>query len=833
MGTSSMHQLWLDASDPRGPEAPSTPLLAGRTIELAAVRRHLEAGTGLLLVTGEAGIGKTTLVSAASAAADAVVSVGRCLPLSTEVPLLPVADALRSLVDGVGGGRLLPALARCPAYVASSLSRLLPEVAALTTVPDPDDAWSRQRLFQAVGAIVAAMGEDDRVALLIEDLHWADTATLDLLEHLLARGSGVPLVGTWRLDDPDTPAAHREWLHRIERSGAVTALDLGVLSRAETADLLGRVTGRHVDSAYVDRIYRRSVGQPLFTEQLASQGADDPLPRVLSDLLDRRIGALGPDAAAIVHVLGVGERALPDDVVMTVAGLQVTELGRGVRELSHRRLLTAQPREGQIQLGHPLFAEASRRQLAGVEGRDIHLRLALALAGQEDVSPGEVATHLQAAGDGRRELEWRIRAARAAEARFAGAQAAIHWGRALDLWPPEGADDRTASASRPDAYFGAMDGWDLAGWSTRGLALAERAMAECGDWETADRAEVLRKLAAYQTSGGDIEGDRLTAEAISLYRECPQTPVVVDRLAIALIHQSFTFSFRGRAADAARALDEARSLLAGLDPPSDRLHEVRAMIAWQHAVDGDEERALQELAEITDGGRGGPEPVRDVLVATHHSDVLLMAGRGADEVEAAAEQGLAVVRELGLDTYETNSLVANVVIAWIRAGRIARAAEVVDELTDSAMVLDRWILHLERMVLDLARGRWDEARERAGHLRAMDRISMDYMVGEQASLLIWTGEPEEALGLIVDVLACARPHRDARRDGAAPRAGCPRRRRPRSAGVARPGLAGAAAAGPARSCPPRPLRPGRRRGGQACGTAVGRRGGTAGRHGLA
>lgn len=144
--------------------------------------------------------------------------------------------------------------------------------------------------------------------------------------------------------------------------------------------------------------------------------------------------------------------------------------------------------------------------------------------------------------------------------------------------------------------------------------------------------------------------------------------------------------------------------------------------------------------------------MRDVLVATHYSDVLLMAGRGADEVEAVAEHGLAVVRELVLDTYETNSLVANVVIAWIRAGRIARAAGIVDELTDSAMVLDRWILHLERMVLDLARGRWDEARERAERLRAMDRVSMDYMVGDQASLLVWTGEPEQALGLIEDVL---------------------------------------------------------------------------------
>ena len=586
----------------------------------------------------------------------------------------------------------------------------------------------------------------------------------------------------------------------------MTALDLEVLSRDETADLLARVTGRPVESTYVDRIYRRSVGQPLFTEQLASQGDDEHLPRVLSDLLDRRVGALGPEAGAVVNVLGVGERALPDDVVMTVADLHGPGLAHGLRELADRRLLAARPREGQIQLGHPLFAEAARRQLAGVEEREIHLRLALALADRPDASPGEVATHLQAAGDGSRELEWRILAARAAEARFAGAQAAMHWSRALDLWPPEGPDARAASASRPEAYFGAMDGWDLAGRSVRGVGLAERALAECDDWETADRAEVLRKLGAYQTSGGDVEGDRLTAEAIALYRQCPRTPVVVDRLAIALIHQSLTFSFRGRATDAARALDEAQSLLAEQHPPSDRLREVRAMIAWQHAVDGDVARALQELAELAIGGRGSPEPVRDVLVATHHSDVLLMAGRGADEVEAVAEHGLAAVRELELDTSETNSLLANVVIAWIRAGRIARAAALVDELTDSDLVLDRWILHLERMVLDLARGRWEEARERAGRLRAMDQVSMDYMVGDQASLLVWTDEPEQGPRSHRGRAECARPHRDAWRDGADPGARCTRCLGSRSAGVARSCLAGAAAVGPARSRPPGPLR---------------------------
>lgn len=745
--TAAFHQLWLAASTPTD-EARPEPRIAGRRAELAVVRRHLESGSGLLLVTGEAGMGKTALVTTASRTADTFVAMAHCLPLSTEVPLLPIADVLRIIHDQAGGSWLEQALGACPGYVASSISRLLPEVAPLATLIDPEDAWSRQRLFQAVGAVLAHVGARRRAALLIEDLHWADTATLDLLEHMIAGDPGVPLVGTWRLDDPDTTAAHEEWHHRIDRSASANSVDLTALSRDETADLLHLLTGRGLDTAYVDRIHRRSLGQPLFTEQLASQDPDEPLPRVLSDLLDRRIDGLGPDAEAVVTVLGVGDRTLPDAVIMMAGELGVAELARGVRELSTRRLLAARPGGSGVQLRHPLFAEAARRRLPGVEAREVHRRLGRALAGLEDASPGEVATHWEAAGDTEQELAWRVRAARAAEARFAGAQAAMHWVRALELWPVGEAEVGAPSASRPQAYFGAMDAWDLAGSSSRGMDLAERALAECSDWETPDRAEVLRKLAAYMSSGGEVAGDELTAEAIALYRQCPQTPFVVDRLAIALIHQAFTLSFRGRATESAHALREARSLLADQQPASDRLREVRAMIAWQDAIDGHLERAVQDLTDLTSHPPDRPTPVRDVMVAMHHSDVLLMAGRGAPEVEAAAERGLRAARHYGLDTFESNTLLANVVIAWIRAGRIERGAVLVDPLTDSEPELDRWLLHLQRVVLDVARGRPHEARERAARLCALENITIEFMATEQALLHVWTGEPGRALELI-------------------------------------------------------------------------------------
>jgi tetratricopeptide (TPR) repeat protein len=750
----TLHGLWLAATGPTGDPDPTGPKIAGRRDELAVVCRHLETGTGLLLVTGEAGIGKTKLVSTAAATTPAFVATGHCLPLSTEVPLLPIADALREIHQADRGAWLEEALGQCPPYVASSLSRLLPEIVP-TRGPDPEDDWSRQRLFTAVATLLPVLGARSHVALLIEDLHWADTSTLDLLAHLLSRDPGVPLVGTWRLDDPDTPATHREWRERIERAGNARVLDLAALSWEETAELLRHFTGRDVDTSYVDRIHGRSVGQPLFTEQLASQGPEEPLPRQLSDLLDHRIDPLEPEARAIVGALGVADRGLPDAVLAGVTGLGTADLATGLRELAARRLLAESPDPRQVKLRHPLLAEAVRRRLVEVEVRETHRHLARVLGSEEGVSPGEVAAHWEAAGDAEQELTWRIRAARAADARFAGPQAALHWSRVLELFPEDTNAAGSPPVSRPQVYFAAMDAWDLAGESSDGLELAERARMEFATWDTADRADLLRKLAAYRSPGGEVEGDDLTAEAIALFRQCPQTPELADRLAVALIHQSFTLSFRGRWTESAQALDEARSLLASQHPTSGRMREVRSLIAWQHGVAGRLDLALQEMAELAADVPDGREPVRDVMVALNHTDVLLMAGRAAEEVEAAAEHGLAAVREFGLDTYESSTLLANVVIAWIRAGRIERAAASLDAITESTPVLDRWILHMKRMVLDLARGRMDAARERADRLRELDRVTVDFMIGDLALLHVWEGEPARALELIESAMLTA------------------------------------------------------------------------------
>ena len=259
--TTVFRGLWQAAGSPVG-VPPAKARIAGRDSELTTVRRHLEAGEPrLLLVTGEAGIGKTRLVGTANEVASSRVFVagGTCLPLSTDVPLLPIASVLRATYDADHGQWLKEALADAAPYVSASLRRLVPELDLLVGAPDePDDAWSRQRLFMAVGSTLAGLAALRPLAVVIEDLHWADTTTLDLLEHLLTTGPGLPVVGTWRADDPNVPVSTLDWFARVRRLPVVDELALGILTRNGTAEQLTLLTGERPDAASVDRIHDRT-----------------------------------------------------------------------------------------------------------------------------------------------------------------------------------------------------------------------------------------------------------------------------------------------------------------------------------------------------------------------------------------------------------------------------------------------------------------------------------------------------------------------------------------------------------------------------------------------
>ena len=317
--TTTFHDLWLAASSPTvAHPAPPAARIAGRRTELAAVRDHLQTGTGLLLVTGEAGIGKTTLVTAAARNADALIATGHCRPLSTSVPLLPIGELLRQLLED--SEWFSTALESCPRYVASALAPLLPEIALLPSAAPTFDV-ARQQLFSAIPTFLMALTETRPLAILIEDLHWADSATLDLLETIVVRSVDVPLVATWRTDDPDTPPAHESWRARIAR--LTNSVTLGPLSVEDTATQVALVLGHPPDTQETERIFRRSRGHPLYTEQLALvANSDESVPAALVDLLGQRLSALDEDTWRLARALGVADRPLTPAQLASAAGAE-------------------------------------------------------------------------------------------------------------------------------------------------------------------------------------------------------------------------------------------------------------------------------------------------------------------------------------------------------------------------------------------------------------------------------------------------------------------------------------------------------------------------------
>jgi predicted ATPase len=175
----------------------------GRERELSRLRAVMGGDVGLLLVVGDAGVGKTRLITEAirRAAVDGVVAIwGGCLPMRETLPLLPVVDALGELSLTDGGDLLEAALAATPIYVRTDVERLSPQVGSGSAETITAGGGQRARLFAAVAELLGTAARRRRLVLVVEDVHWADSATLDFLMFLnrARRDSVLTVVVTCR-----------------------------------------------------------------------------------------------------------------------------------------------------------------------------------------------------------------------------------------------------------------------------------------------------------------------------------------------------------------------------------------------------------------------------------------------------------------------------------------------------------------------------------------------------------------------------------------------------------------------------------------------------------
>src|SRR5487761_507223 len=387
------------------------PAFVGRERGLAALADALASPPGVMLVEGEAGIGKTRLVAellAPKAGQGLRTLMATCPPFRQPHTLGPVADAVRQAA--AGGMRDLKL-----SGLGGALRPLFPEWAAdLPPAPDPaeDDTAARHRVFTALAELLGAL---DMRLLVVEDVHWADEATLEFLLFLASRQPRqVSLLVTCRPEDvPDGSLLRR--LSRLAAGSTGLRLALGPLDVAQTASLVSSMlAGEPVSDGFATFLHERTDGLPLAVEEsvrlmgdradLAFRHgawarrhlADIEVPPTVRDAVLERAARLGSDALAVLRAAAVLGEPAAEPVLTAVAGDGTRD---GVCEALGCGLIVENFLNGQgLVFRHALAARAVYEAIQAPLRRELHLRAGRALETVPALPPGRLARHFREGG---------------------------------------------------------------------------------------------------------------------------------------------------------------------------------------------------------------------------------------------------------------------------------------------------------------------------------------------------------------------------------------------------------------------------------------------------
>src|SRR5215831_10957061 len=727
----------------------------GRERELSRLRVALGGDTRLVLVVGDAGVGKTRFVGEGMrrAAAQGMVTLwGSCLPLAKKLPLLPITEALGELSWLDSGGLLEAMLGMVPPYVRAEVERLLPQLSPGGPLTGGrGEGWRRERLFAGVADLLSAVAGRCGLVLVVEDVHWADGATLDFLT-FLARAGGRPptVVATCRSDEPQLDAQVAGWLAQVRGSWAVAEIRLRPLSREEVADEVAALVGGPPPARLVDEVYRRAEGNPFFTEQLVATAQEEAaggvlrapggLPARLAELLAARAGHCSGDARVVLHALAVAGRPMTEDLLAGITRSDVDTVRRALRELGSARLLADSIPEGEYRLRHALLAEAVAAGLLSGERVALHKRTAQALqAAGDQTLAAEAAGHWAAAGRAAEEVPARVVAAEAAERVFGYAEAAAHWQRAIELYQ----------------QLPAIDALDVAGDGQRAGALAEETYRQFAGHPDPATAAVVHLRAAYHRGlAAPDAGLPLIKEALRLFEQLPPSAEHAE----AWFHYGgiFLFHAEGRLEESRGALNRALEIAEGVGATA-LMPRILAYLAVQAFTRGqiaegfsilDRGRALTEATD----GEGAVE--LDVI----QSDILLKTGKFQAATEVA-RRGLQATRQVGRHTSFTASVLpANASEALLALGQTAEAAALIEPLTAGPPDRDHFPVHTNRAEIDLLRGDIEAAAQRWQQINAVigRYFSIDFareVAQRTAELALWAGRPDDALQEVQRALA--------------------------------------------------------------------------------
>jgi DNA-binding SARP family transcriptional activator/energy-coupling factor transporter ATP-binding protein EcfA2 len=430
----------VKAAPQRAP-GPRTLPFGGRDAEIATLRRAWDAaaeGAGTtVLVGGEAGAGKSRLAAELALIAESEggrVFIGTTSPQETgpyEALLESLREALPVVLATVRDASLLGVLAT-----------LLPEIAARTGVVAPpplDPRAERLRFFDAAMSVLGALARSRPLVILLEDLHWAQPATLSLVEHCARRVSSqrILLLGTYREEEVGRTHELRALRGRLEKEGSLSALALERLTAATVTEIAERVLGARADLASLcTALWQRSEGLPLFLDEAIRAPEDAPNTEPLN--IAARLERLDDDARAMVEVAAVAGTGFSVELVREVSGWPEADALRALDALVGARFLREprrKTRNDYVFSHHLVHADVYERVDAAARRRR-HAAVARALtelaSDTLDDASAEIARHHALAGQNDEAGRAYARAARRAGALFAHEEAVAYAARSVE-----------------------------------------------------------------------------------------------------------------------------------------------------------------------------------------------------------------------------------------------------------------------------------------------------------------------------------------------------------------------------------------------------------------
>jgi DNA-binding CsgD family transcriptional regulator len=503
----------------------AVPRLVGRDRDLAVLDHALDERPGLVVVAGEAGIGKTRLLHELLRRRRETALVAVCPPFREPYTLGPVVDAVRRLADRVAG---LPLTG-----LAGALRPVFPEwTEQLPPAPEPlpDAAAARHRLLRALAELIDALGVG---LLVVEDAHWADETTLELLLFLRARRERGPrLVLTYRPED----VRPESLLRRLVAQAGVTRLEPGPLDTAGTADLVSSMLGGEpVSAEFAEFLRGHTDGLPLAIEEsvrllydradlvcedgawLRRDVAELDVPPSIRDAVLERTSRLGPAAGAVLAALAVLQGERSSALVAEVAGILPEEAEDGLVKALAGGLLH-EDRDGRVAFRHVLAARSVYQALGAVERSRLHRRAGKALENEPVRRVAELARHFREAGD---LVLWTAYAEQAAAHAISSGDPRTAFGLLLDLLA--GGAVRGAAVSR---LVQRMPLYAAPGNAPLRELVAVLRETAAGELTQEERTEASWQLARLMFHVGDVE-----AASVEMERAVPG--LVQDRPAAA------------------------------------------------------------------------------------------------------------------------------------------------------------------------------------------------------------------------------------------------------------------------------------------------------------